>query len=213
VIQTIKAIVFDMDGVLVDAREWHFLALNKALSLFGMSIARYDHLSTFDGLPTKKKLELLALTDHIPTELQPFISELKQKYTNDFIYQECRPNFTRQYALSRLKEEGYPIAVASNSIRNTVDAMLERSGLNTFIDFSLSNNDVSRPKPDPEIYQLAISRLECSASEVLVVEDNEHGVKAAESAGAHILHIEDISQVNYKWIRDRIDLIDIGKAW
>jgi beta-phosphoglucomutase-like phosphatase (HAD superfamily) len=45
------------------------------------------------------------------------------------------------------------------------------------------------------------------------VEDNEHGVKAAESAGAHILHIEDISQVNYKWIRDRIDLIDIGKAW
>ncbi|STK74080.1 2-deoxyglucose-6-phosphatase [Escherichia coli] len=51
---TIKAILFDMDGVLIDAKEWHYEALNKALDLFGMKISRFDHLTTFDGLPTKK---------------------------------------------------------------------------------------------------------------------------------------------------------------
>lgn len=50
----IKAILFDMDGVLVDAKDWHYEALNQALSLFGMEISRYDHLVTYDGLPTKK---------------------------------------------------------------------------------------------------------------------------------------------------------------
>ena len=55
----IKAIIFDMDGVLIEAKDWHYEALNRALSLFGMEISRYDHLVTYDGLPTTKKLEML----------------------------------------------------------------------------------------------------------------------------------------------------------
>ena len=55
----IKAILFDMDGVLIDAKEWHYEALNQALKLFGCEISRFDHVHTFDGLPTKDKLELL----------------------------------------------------------------------------------------------------------------------------------------------------------
>lgn len=53
----IKAVLFDMDGVLIDAKDWHYEALNKALGLFGLGISRYDHLHTFDGLPTNVKLE------------------------------------------------------------------------------------------------------------------------------------------------------------
>ena len=54
----IKAIIFDMDGVLIDAKEWHYEALNNALQLFGYKISREDHLATFDGLPTREKLRL-----------------------------------------------------------------------------------------------------------------------------------------------------------
>ena len=57
----IKAIVFDMDGVLIEAKDWHYEALNRALRLFGYEISRYDHLVTYDGLPTSKKLEMLSL--------------------------------------------------------------------------------------------------------------------------------------------------------
>src|SRR2546422_8444783 len=54
----IKAVLFDMDGVLIDAKEWHYESLNRALDLFGMAIDRDAHLATFDGLPTRRKLEI-----------------------------------------------------------------------------------------------------------------------------------------------------------
>jgi beta-phosphoglucomutase len=69
----IKAIIFDMDGVLVEAKEWHYKALNRALELFGYQISRYDHLTTYDGLPTSKKLEMLSLESGLPKELHKFI--------------------------------------------------------------------------------------------------------------------------------------------
>ncbi len=71
----IKAVLFDMDGVLIDAREWHYLALNRALQLFGKEISREDHLANFDGLPTRKKLERLSVDRGLPTELHEFIND------------------------------------------------------------------------------------------------------------------------------------------
>ncbi|WP_185022353.1 HAD hydrolase-like protein, partial [Pseudomonas fluorescens] len=57
----IKAVIFDMDGVLIEAKDWHYDALNKALNLFGYNISRHDHLTSYDGLPTAHKLEMLSV--------------------------------------------------------------------------------------------------------------------------------------------------------
>ena len=84
----IKAIIFDMDGVLIDAKEWHYEALNKALSLFGYEISRYDHLITYDGLPTKDKLKMLSMERGLPEKLHPYINQLKQKYTIERVNME-----------------------------------------------------------------------------------------------------------------------------
>ncbi len=89
----IKAILFDMDGVLIDAKEWHYEALNKALSLFGMEISRYDQLVTYDGLPTKKKLQMLSRERGLPESLHGFLNALKQKYTQEMIFTKCHPEF------------------------------------------------------------------------------------------------------------------------
>ena len=70
----IKAIIFDMDGVLIDAKDWHYEALNRALKLFGYNISRYDHLVTFDGLPTRKKLEMLTREHGLPPSLHGFLN-------------------------------------------------------------------------------------------------------------------------------------------
>ena len=126
----IKAIIFDMDGVLIDAKEWHYNALNKALELFGMQISRYDHLITYDGLPTKNKLEMLSVERGLPRELHPFISRIKQQYTMEIVYAKCKPVFCHEYALSRLKHEGYRLALCSNSVRKSVEVMVENSNLN-----------------------------------------------------------------------------------
>jgi beta-phosphoglucomutase-like phosphatase (HAD superfamily) len=77
----IKAILFDMDGVLIDAKEWHYEALNLALNHFGYNINKESHLSTFDGLPTKEKLKMLSKVSGLPVGLHDLINTLKQKYT------------------------------------------------------------------------------------------------------------------------------------
>ena len=66
----IKAVIFDMDGVLVDAKEWHYNALNRALNLFGQEISRYDHIVTYDGLPTSMKLQMLSMERGLPEDLK-----------------------------------------------------------------------------------------------------------------------------------------------
>jgi beta-phosphoglucomutase-like phosphatase (HAD superfamily) len=203
----IKAVIFDMDGVLIDAREWHFKALNKSLGLFGMEISLQDHLSRFDGLPTSSKLNILSAERGLPKSLHSLINRLKQAYTVDEILKSCRPVFSKQYALSRLKREGYAIAVASNSIKKTLELMMERSQLLGYLDIYLSNEDVEHPKPGPEIYTKAVSSLGLVPSQVLVVEDNENGVRAATSAGCHLLKVDGPDDVTYWNIIERINQV------
>ena len=193
----IKAIVFDMDGVLIDAKEWHYEALNRALGLFGYGISRYDHLSRYDGLPTRRKLDMLTREKGLPRPLHGFLNELKQIYTMELIYSQCKPIFCHEYALAKLKGQGLKIGVASNSIRRTVEVMMERSSLARYMDIVLSNEDVRAAKPDPEIYVTAIDRLGIEPSECLIVEDNEQGIRAAEASGAHLMVVDDILDVNF----------------
>lgn len=175
----IKAVIFDMDGVLIDAKDWHYDALNKALVKFGMEISIHDHLTTFDGLSTSQKLKILSKVNSLPEGLHSFINELKQQYTMDIVHQSCKPMFHHQYALGNLKAEGYKLAVASNSIRNSVTVMMEKAKLMGYLDFYLSNQDVTKAKPDPEIYNTAITKLGLMPEECVIVEDNENGLKAA----------------------------------
>ncbi len=197
-----------MDGVLIDAKEWHYEALNNALSLFGMEISRYDHLITYDGLPTKKKLEMLSLERGFPKGLHNFINDLKQQYTLEITYAKCKPVFYHEYALSRLQKEGYKLAVCSNSVRNTVDMMMHKSGLIKYIDFFLSNQDVKNSKPHPEMYDNAISKLGLSPKECVILEDNENGIKAAEASGAHLMKVNVVEDVNYYNIIKHIQKIE-----
>lgn len=206
----IKAIIFDMDGVLIDAKDWHYEALNQALELFGYKISRYDHLVTFDGLPTKKKLEMLSLEKGLPSGLHDFINTMKQIYTMEHVYMKCKPMFHHQYALSKLKSEGYKIALASNSVRMTIDMMIERADIKQYLDFSLSNQDVIESKPNPEIYNTAIKRLGLKPDECLVVEDNHNGVKAALASGANLMKVDSVYEVTYQNIKKRIYEIQKG---
>ncbi len=204
----IRAILFDMDGVLVDAKEWHYEALNQALALFGMEINRYDHLVTYDGLPTKKKLEMLSMERGLSKRLHGFINEMKQKFTLDYIHTKCAPLFCHEYALSRLKKEGYYIGVCSNSMRQTVSLIMAQSKLEPYLDLSLSNEDVIQGKPDPEIYIKAMAHLGVSPQECFIVEDNEKGIKAAKGSGAHVMVVSDVQEVNYFNIISKIKEIE-----
>ena len=204
----IKAVIFDMDGVLIEAKDWHYEALNKALQLFGMEISRYDHLVTYDGLPTKKKLEMLSSERGLPKELHTFINNMKQQYTMEIVYANCKPTFHHEFALSKLKNEGYKMAVCSNSIRNTIEIMMQKAALEQNFEFYVSNQDVKNGKPDPEMYNKAIEKLGLTPKECMIVEDNENGIKAARASGAWVMEVDVVEDVNYQNIQKHIKMFE-----
>ena len=204
----IKAVIFDMDGVLIEAKDWHYEALNKALNLFGMEISRYDHLVTYDGLPTRKKLEMLSTERGLPRALHQFINNIKQQYTMEIVYTSCKPTFHHEFALSKLKNNGYKMAVCSNSIRNTIDVMMEKSALTEYFEFYVSNQDVTNGKPDPEMYNLAISKLGFTPKECMIIEDNENGIKAAKASGAWVMEVDEVEDVNIQNIEKHIKMFE-----
>lgn len=204
----IKAILFDMDGVLVEAKDWHYEALNKALRIFGYEISKYEHLHAFDGLPTKEKLKMISQRYYLPQALHPFINELKQGFTMDYVEQCCHPIFAHEYALSKLKTEGYKIAVCSNSIRKTIEVMMEKSGLLPYLDLIISNEDVEKSKPDPEIYKKAMTELDVKPKDCVICEDNINGIRAALASGGYLLKIYEVSDVNYENISGYIEKLE-----
>lgn len=204
----IKAVIFDMDGVLIDAKDWHYEALNAALDLFGLTISRQEHLTTYDGLPTKDKLIMLSKDKGLSTNLHGFINEMKQQYTMEIVNNKCKPMFHHEYALSMLKKDGYKMAVASNSIKNSIEVMMERAHLSQYLEFYVSNQDVVKGKPDPEMYNKAISMLGLKPTDCVIVEDNENGIKAAKASGAHVLEVETVYDVNYANIKRFISLVE-----
>jgi HAD superfamily hydrolase (TIGR01509 family) len=201
----IKAILFDLDGVLVDATEWHYDALNRALGLFGYNIPRYEHLTTYNGLPTRKKLEMLSVEKGFPRGLHSLVNKIKQKYTREEILRNCTPVFEKEFMVHQFKREGYLLAVCSNSIRESVELMLRGSGLWELFDCVLSNEDVKQAKPDPEIYFVACERLGVKPPEALIVEDAPHGIEAARRCGGVLCEVAGFNEVDYARVKRSLE--------
>jgi HAD superfamily hydrolase (TIGR01509 family) len=205
----IKMVIFDLDGVLVDAREIHYEALNAALKAVNEKyvIGRQEHLSTYDGLSTTKKLNMLTENKGLPNELHDTVWRLKQQKTVEIIDAFDKDKRICSI-LKKLKDDGYSVACATNSIRKTAKLQLIRKGFFEYIDFLYSNQDVVKPKPSAEIYMRCMLRANVDPNETIVVEDSHHGRKAAINSGAHLCAVKNSSDVTYDKIKKMIDEIN-----
>ncbi len=206
----IKLIIFDLDGVLVDARELHYEALNRALKSIGEEyvIKREEHLSTYDGLPTNKKLNMLSKKKGLPKELHDEVWKLRQEITRKIIDEEMTYDEKMRGILRRFKSEGYRICVASNSIRESCKMMLVRKGLIDYIEFFYSNQDVKNPKPNTEMYLKCMIKAEVNPNETVIVEDSDVGRKSATASGAVLCAVEDTDDVSYEKVRRVVNEAD-----
>ena len=195
----IKLIIFDLDGVLVDARELHYEALNRALLEIDKKyvINREDHLANYDGRPTSKKLNMISEKKGLPKNKHSIIWRKKQEKTIEIIKNEMQTDNRMASVLERLKKDGYLIYVASNSIRETVKMMLLKKGLLEFVDHFISNQDVKSPKPHPEIYMRAMIHAQVSPRETLIVEDSHIGRTAAIESGANLFPVKNPKDVKH----------------
>jgi beta-phosphoglucomutase len=207
---SIKAVLFDMDGVLIDARDWHYQALNQALEPFGAEISYEDHLERFNGMSTNTKLKILSAENNLPNSLHALINEIKQDRTLRIAGQLCFPVVQHQILLSRLRLHDVSIAVVTNSIRKSAEALLDFAQLLEFLDVLITNQDVARQKPDPECYLLACKKLGVNPSEALVIEDGDYGAEAATKAGCQIIRVNSPSDVSLELLLNKMPyLLDV----
>jgi HAD superfamily hydrolase (TIGR01509 family) len=190
-----KLIIFDLDGVLVEAKTIHFDALNEALGS-KYAIEWNEHLSKYDGLKTNQKLEMLTQEKGLPIDLYKSVWDRKQRLTLQKL-SDLKPSTQLQTCISSLVNEGYKIACCSNSIRKTVLTVLSKLGIIEYFDLILSNEDVKNSKPHPEIYWKAISMMGCLPEETLIVEDSPFGLLAASRSKSHVMRVESPKDITY----------------
>lgn len=213
----IKCVIYDLDGVLCNAKILHYEALNKALKTIDEKyvITNEEHLSTYDGLPTNKKLELLHKSKGFPLELKEKINNLKQEFTFTAIDELIKYDSQKVEMLKKLSEEGYKLIVASNSIRKSIMYMLSNSGMIKYIDKIYGNEDAKQNKPHPEIYLKAILESGFKPSECLIVEDSIHGREAGIASGANLMPVDYVSDVTYENVKKFIEnkSVKSNKKW
>lgn len=201
----IKLIIFDLDGVLVESRELHYIALNKALAEFGEQyvISREEHLCKYDALTTTMKLDRLTNEKGLPKQYHQKVWQLKQKKTLEEI-DNFEVDHRIQNILKSLKNQDYIIACATNSIRATSKLMLIRKGFMEYIDFLYSNEDVKNAKPNSEMYLRCMIKAEVNPDQTVIIEDSHIGRKAALSSGGHLCAVKDSRDLTYDKIQDTI---------
>ena len=199
----IKLIILDLDGVLVEAKEIHYNALNIALgSKYEISIE--EHLTKYDGLKTIDKLTLLNKEKGLPFKEFDKVWENKQKETVKKL-KAVQNEASLIDLFSYLTDNKYKIAVCSNSIRKTILTVLSRLGIIEFVDLILSNEDVKSSKPHPEIFWKAMSYFSVLPEEVLILEDSPTGLVAAHKSNANILRIKKPKEVNIELLKENLN--------
>jgi HAD superfamily hydrolase (TIGR01509 family) len=188
----IKLIIFDLDGVLVEAKEIHYETLNTAIldvtKQTSMVISWEEHLSIYDGRKTNEKLEMLTRNKGLLASYYKPIWDKKQKLTLQALAN--LPQDERlQKLFANLKDDGYMLACCSNSIRRSVLTMLSKLGLIEYMDLIISNEDVKNSKPHPEMYWEAMSKMGVLPEETLIVEDSPPGLLAAARSRANVLRV------------------------
>ena len=206
----IRLVIFDLDGVLVEAKNIHFDALNESLPKH-CQISWNEHLSEYDGLKTFQKLDMLSLKKGLDINKHQLIWKNKQKITLKKL-KTIEPSIELQELFEKLSNDGYKIAVASNSIRKTVLTVLSKLGIMEYMDLVLSNEDVKNSKPHPEMYWKTISMMECLPEHTLIVEDSPYGLLAASRSKSHILRVKNPKEVTETNIYKKLKEIEMGET-
>jgi len=176
----IRALVFDFDGLIVDTEGPIFRAWQRIYRERGHELPREQWL-TIIGTSTGPFDPLMDLGTGEPLDRDELDALERLYYREATAMQQLLPGVERYLAEAR--RLGLKTAIASSSRSTWVMEHLERFGIHEHFDAILCSEDVSRTKPDPELYQKALERLSVSAVETIAFEDSTNGIRAAKAAG------------------------------
>ena len=202
----IELAIFDLDGVLIDACDWHRLALNQALKeVCNYEISLEDHYSTYNGIPTKVKLQQLTEEGIVSYGHHSEIFVLKQEKTISLINDQAERSQEKIDLMNYLKQKNIRLACFTNSIQETAHLMLKKTGIFDMFEMIVTNEDVSLSKPHPEGYIKVLNALNVSNKNAIIVEDSPKGKKSAYASGCQVLEVANAKEVNINLFKGVIE--------
>jgi beta-phosphoglucomutase len=176
------AVLWDMDGTLVDSEDYHWSAWRDTMAGEGVVISHEQFLKTF-GQRNDSILPLWLGAD-VSLQRMQSVGDAKEDLYRKLVHiGGLAPLPGAREWIQRLREEGWRQAIASSAPRENIDVVLEVIGLAGVFDTVVSAEDVTRGKPDPQVFLTAASRLGADPSCSIVVEDAAPGIEAARRAG------------------------------
>jgi HAD superfamily hydrolase (TIGR01509 family) len=184
---TLRAALFDFDGTLVDSEGAHLAIWRRILAGFDLELDLDEYKADYAGTPAPKTARMLAQRHRLPTTAEALACS-KSELTREHLAQHPVP--LQAHALQALdwcRGRGLAVALVTGSPRDEIAPTLQHWALRSRFDVIVTRDDVSRSKPDPESYQLALERLGVSAAEAVAFEDTHHGCRSAIAAGVACL--------------------------
>lgn len=207
---TLKAVIFDHDGTLVDSEKLHYRIWRDVLSGLGVDFPEADYAKDYSGFPTRHNARTLVNAYQLDIDPEALF-RLKEKRINSLLARESfslmpgvkdAVNACRQMALS--------LAIASGARRNEVANTLKVHGFTGMFDAIACSEDVAHPKPAPDVYLLALDGLGLAAEQCVAVEDSYSGLQSAKAAGLRCIAVPNAYSANHDF--SQADVIVRGLA-
>ena len=182
-----RALIFDMDGVLIDTEQLNDTHMVKFLKKLGIEIDS-DYLQKFRGVHAKYAWDQISKEFNLSTPIDQLISEVRKSYLDYLIsLDNLEPVEGVREFLEKLKKQKIKLAVASSAYHKRIDMLLKTCALTNYFNVILSGDHVEHGKPDPEIYVETAKLLKEDPKDCIVFEDATNGIIAAKAAGMKVI--------------------------
>ncbi len=178
-----EAVIFDMDGVLVNSEPFYVEVEQTNFRQLGLNISEEEH-QTYQGTATDRMWQLIKERHGIEQpvdELVEMTNNLVTPYFNSFEKMEPMPGV--KSLIEKLKGKGIPLALASSSYADVIEIILQKTGLEKYFDVVVDSQMAGASKPEPHIFLLTAKKLGVPPGKCIVIEDSTNGIKAAKAAG------------------------------
>jgi HAD superfamily hydrolase (TIGR01509 family) len=189
----LKAIIFDMDGVIIDSEPLHFKLEKELLEELGGKINKKEH-EAFVGTTDYYMWKTFKGKFNLKYSVEEMIKIKKERFIENIHKIELVDNFYE--FMLKMYEEGFLMGLASSNNKNAVDAIVKKFQLDKYLKFIISGEEVSKGKPNPEIFLTAAKKMNVKPSECLVIEDATNGITAAKSAGMKCIGLKSSNSGN-----------------
>lgn len=195
----IKAVIFDLDGLLIDSEIISYKIYKEILQQFGHNFSIEEYVQNFSGKTEVKNITNLIDTYSLPWTVEEGLNNFS-KIENKFIAQGIDLKEGAKELLGYLKDNNFKIAIASSSTRDRALTILKQHNIIGYFDEFVFGNEVEKGKPNPDIFLKACEKLSEKPEECLVLEDSEAGIQSAYSANIPVICIPDMKVPNQHYL-------------